>query len=330
MAPAKRSIRRFGGAVSGFLPWLLHNRDVILMLHRVLPDDAEAALPHRRALCIGAPTFVRMLEWLTGRVAGVDLDTRLNRPRERRPRVALSFDDGWADNATIAMPALVSAGVPASIFLSTAMIGSVERRFWWESIGETLWRARRDEIDALRAALADEALPSIPDAALGSSADDRRSRAILAWMESLKCQTPDALNRVADTIDRDALPHAMCWEQVVRMERTGLVRFGSHGHTHSILTRLSDERVRAELVLSRQALDAHCEKPSRIFCYPNGDHDTRVRRLVAEHGYSHALGTRRGYLRRGLSPYELPRIGVGQNHAAEVPLLMWHLAYASR
>ncbi len=83
-------------------------------------------------------------------------------------------------------------------------------------------------------------------------------------------------------------------------------------------------------IRAHRLLEEHTGREVGSFCYPNGDHDTRVRRLVAEHGYSHALGTRRGYLRRGLSPYELPRIGVGQNHAAEVPLLMWHLAYASR
>ena len=39
----------------------LHGAGVILMLHRVLADDASAELPHRNELCVGPQAFERLL-----------------------------------------------------------------------------------------------------------------------------------------------------------------------------------------------------------------------------------------------------------------------------
>src|SRR5690606_11145700 len=118
----------------------LQAEGVILMLHRVVADDREAALPHRRELCTGSQAFERLLRWLRSHFECVPLMQLLGPhagPSERL-RVALTFDDVWRDNATQAFPLLKRYQMPASIFLSTDFIGT-RRHFWWESIGETLW-----------------------------------------------------------------------------------------------------------------------------------------------------------------------------------------------
>src|SRR5690606_1482022 len=118
----------------------LQAEGVILMLHRVVADDREAALPHRRELCTGSQAFERLLRGLRSHFECVPLMGLLDphtAPSERL-RVALTFDDGWRDNASHAFPLLKRYNMPASIFLSTDFIGT-RRHFWWESIGETLW-----------------------------------------------------------------------------------------------------------------------------------------------------------------------------------------------
>jgi len=118
----------------------LHGAGVILMLHRVLSNDRAADLPHRNELCVGPKAFEHLLVWLRKHFDCVPLMEILqpNALRTERPQVALTFDDGWRDNAANAFPLLQKHQVPASIFLSTDFIGS-RQRFWWESIGETLW-----------------------------------------------------------------------------------------------------------------------------------------------------------------------------------------------
>ena len=125
----------------------LHGAGVILMLHRVLANDRAADLPHRNELCVGPKAFEHLLVWLQQafRLRAADGNPAArHRCASERPKVALTFDDGWRDNAVNAFPLLQKHQVPASIFLSTDFIGS-RQRFWWESLGETLWGSHGDK-----------------------------------------------------------------------------------------------------------------------------------------------------------------------------------------
>lgn len=53
--------------------------------------------------------------------AAVDLVR--NGARVTRPTLAITFDDGWADNLTCAFPELERRGWPATVFISTSYVG---------------------------------------------------------------------------------------------------------------------------------------------------------------------------------------------------------------
>ncbi|WP_419709980.1 polysaccharide deacetylase family protein [Pseudomonas sp. NFX224] len=308
----------------------LHGAGVILMLHRVLADDRAAALPHRNELCVGPKAFEHLLVWLKKHFDCVPLMEILQpgNLRSERPRVALTFDDGWRDNAVNAFPLLQKNQVPASIFLSTDFIGS-RQRFWWESIGETLWnshgeKARLHLIECLQQL--DRPLPVLcndPDV-------QRRSLALLHFLQNLKTLSPSELNRLTDECPQDSLPQALDWHQVRSLEASGLIRFGPHGASHAILTGLDDQTLDEELSRSRQALLNGCNRPLPVYCYPNGDNDERVRQHVAEHDFPFALGTGTGIYRGTSDALSLPRFGVSQRTARNPQLLSWRIYRGAR
>lgn len=308
----------------------LRGAGVILMLHRVLADDTSARLAHRTELCIGPQAFEHLLRWLKRHFDCVPLMDLLTAPvRAARPRVALTFDDGWRDNAINAFPLLQHHQVPASIFLSTDFIGS-RQCFWWESVGETLWgsfgaQARQNLIEHLYGI----GRP-VPVALLDSATEPQRSQALAQYLQSLKAMSAQGLSQLADACPAQGTPQALDWQQVRQLEDSGLVRFGPHGASHAILTGLDDEQLEHELRRSHEALLRGCRQPLPVYCYPNGNHDTRVRERVAAHRYPYALGTRAGVWRGAHDPLALPRIGVSQHTAHHPSLLAWRMYQGAR
>jgi len=103
---------------------LLTPRVTVVLFHRV-SDDA------RDNLTVGVEQFERQMALLARHCQPVSLAQVLAMkqvPRTSRPLVAVTFDDGYLDNATHAAPILQRHGVPAAFFVSTGMIGS-ERPF---------------------------------------------------------------------------------------------------------------------------------------------------------------------------------------------------------
>src|SRR5262245_11029153 len=106
---------------------------VVLMYHRVADCDLD---PWN--LCVSPARFQEQLEALKREfrilpvqdLAGADADGKA---------VAITFDDGYADNLHAAAPALEHHGVPACFFLTSGALGS-SHEFWWDELERLLLR----------------------------------------------------------------------------------------------------------------------------------------------------------------------------------------------
>ncbi len=102
-------------------------RVVVLLFHSV-SDTA----PHASATPLA---FREQLAWLQEACEVVPFERildRANGDHSGRPVVAITFDDGYADNYEHAWPALVEYKLPATFFISTGLIdgwASVNQRF---------------------------------------------------------------------------------------------------------------------------------------------------------------------------------------------------------
>ena len=119
----------------------------------------------------------------------------------------------------------------------------------------------------------------------------------------------------AEWLDVDGPKPALMDETEIReLHREG-VRFGSHGVTHPRLSRLDETAAREEILASRRMLEDLLGEPVDHFCYPYGDYDDGVRRLVQSAGYRSALTCIRGAANEAENPLEIPRkaISYGDN-----------------
>src|SRR6516225_3215860 len=106
---------------------------LILCYHRVAEGVED---PFH--MCVGPDNFATHLEEMSrarapSTLADVSVPTR-------RPKVVVTFDDGYRDNLTNALPIAESKGVPITVFVTSGILGN-HKGLWWDRLG-TLLRSR--------------------------------------------------------------------------------------------------------------------------------------------------------------------------------------------
>lgn len=109
------------------------NGTLILCYHRVAEGVEDPFY-----LCVRPENFAAHLEEMS-RAREPSTLADVSAP-SRRPRVVVTFDDGYRDNLTNALPIAESKGVPITVFVTSGILGS-HHGFWWDRLG-TLLRAR--------------------------------------------------------------------------------------------------------------------------------------------------------------------------------------------
>lgn len=215
----------------------------------------------------------------------------------------VTFDDGFRNNLTNALPVLRKHGIPCTVFVNTSL----------PDTGQPPWP------EQLFSALVHTSQPSF--AFRGSvlplaSATDRLS-AYHGLMRALK-QLPPAERQVEQasllrSVSAGATDPAfatLTWPELFEFAKDSLVRVGSHAHTHELLTLCPPERQREELARSRDILRdrlGYCD----LLAYPNGDHSPGLRQLSRDLGYRAAVTTRQRLVSPGDDLFALDRIGIG-------------------
>ncbi|MCM8795942.1 MAG: polysaccharide deacetylase family protein [Candidatus Omnitrophica bacterium] len=87
----------------------------------------------------------------------------------------------------------------------------------------------------------------------------------------------------------------LSWDEIIKMRDSGLISFGSHTLTHKYLTEIEDEEdLRKEIFGSKRILEEKLAQPVNLFCYPGGNFNSFIRKLVIEAGYQYAVATNPG------------------------------------
>jgi peptidoglycan/xylan/chitin deacetylase (PgdA/CDA1 family) len=275
-------------------------RLTILVFHRVheRPDDLFPNQMH-------AATFLERMLWIRSWFNVLPLDeaiAALERGSLLARALAITFDDGYADNATVALPILWRLGLPATYFVATAFLDG--GRMWNDTVIESVRRSRGD-LD-----LSSAGLGSYP---IGSPQARRMAiSAIIGQLKYLPLEERQArVERIAAQ-SAAALPDnlMLSTEQLRSLAAAGM-GIGGHTVSHPILTALDDATARREIADGRDLLEGIVRQPVRLFAYPNGkpnvDYTAAHVRMTKELGFAAAVSTAPGAARAGDSPYQLPR-----------------------
>ncbi|MCS6911866.1 MAG: polysaccharide deacetylase family protein [Myxococcales bacterium] len=300
--------------------WLPRRSLVVLNYHRVLAAEPEldegvvSATPQefddqmrliaRVGTCISLSRLIRVLR---GEAALPD------------NAIMVTFDDGYADNFTAALPALLRHGVRATFFIATGFI-ETGRLPWWDRASYVIKRAQVSRLE-----LSYPVRLSLP---LTSAADRRRARRTI--LRVIKQVQGTDLERFLDrlqaaagvSIDESALARGlfMTWDQIAQIRDTGM-DIGAHTHTHRVLQTLPEQEARRELSLSAQILTQRLGIVPRAIAYPVGfplSPTSSLRRLLQEAGYEVGFTFMPGFIcpppwGPPVDRFNLPRLSVDRS-----------------
>ncbi len=292
------ALRGVGRALS---PGGQNARLSILIYHRVLavPDPILHDEPH-------AALFDVHMRTLKEHFHVLPLSDAVDRlcARSLPPRAAcVTFDDGYRDNAEIALPILKRHGIPATFFIATGFLDG--GRMFNDSVIEALRAMPGDSAD-----LADFGLGRVP---LCTPAD--RRRAIDSVLRAVKylpvAQRTDAVDRLGARAGRDLPRDLMMDSPQVRVLADAGMEIGGHTINHPILTQVPIETAREEVVGGKARLEAMVQRELSLFAYPNGlpgkDYGPEHLPVVREAGFKAAVSTSWGVADVNTDAYQLPR-----------------------
>ena len=280
----------------------------ILMYHRVLPDPqcVDYPLP---SLVMPKSAFRSQIHWLTEHCRVLPVEEALKEGRtgvpSDVPRVAISFDDGYADNYEHVLPILREAGVRATFFVTAGLIGT-DAWLWFDRamlVARQWARRKKDEPTARK-----------------RSEENGARRDVSAWLTSLKTLGPaereTEIERVAfgaQLTDERRSYRLMDWDQVRELAETGH-EIGSHSCSHPILPTLDEKSLEYEVGDARRRIAEQIGRNPAGFCYPNGDCDDRVKGVVRRAGYSYACSTTPGLNDEKTDRLALKRVDITARH----------------
>ncbi|MHB8481169.1 MAG: polysaccharide deacetylase family protein [Nitrospiria bacterium] len=337
----KGLVRRLlaGAYYRSSLPRMAHRGKVlILAYHRVLSDDA---ISHwvQPGMFVTQPVFAEQMKYLRENYDMISLNELLelwdqDRFNGSKRYCVVTFDDGWRDNYLQAYPVLKAEKIPAAIFLPVSYIGT-NRWFWTDRLAYALNIALSDpdRTSKFLQVQMDDRFVKEPSL-FGALPRDRKAAG--GWIDSvierIKRFPEELINRMIDRLSvlfGVKVPDErvfLTWEEIEEMSRDG-ISFGSHSSSHRILTGLSPEEVSREMKESLQVLNERGLNSIKVFCYPNGNLNEKIKGLAREAGYRAALGTGFGMEeKRPEDLFSLRRIGVHQDISFTAPLFAFHLS----
>jgi peptidoglycan/xylan/chitin deacetylase (PgdA/CDA1 family) len=247
--------------------------------------------------------------------------------------LAITFDDGYADNLYNAKPMLEAHDLPATVFVATGYTGH-DREFWWDELEALLLQPGR-----LPETLVVEVGRKVFRWELQADCeyDSHRELRHRSWNVERKdnpslrhglyrslCKT---IRPLREETRRDVLHQLRAWsggcvnvrrshrllsaEELSVLGEGEFIELGAHSVTHPVLAVLPVSAQWQEIQHSKHRLEEIAGRNILGFAYPYGsrsDFTPETIALVRKAGFGFACANVRGLVRRKTDPFQLPRL----------------------
>ncbi len=296
------------------------DRDAIILLYHGVTDAKPQGIENFSGKHIAVEKFEAQMSWLTKHANPLSLREmamRLQRGESLPSRsVAITFDDTFLNNRSVALPILERHHLPATFFISTGFIGQ-KRLFWTDKIEAVVNFTTIKEITL--------SLPSEANRNWPLRSPSEKIKAVLEIKGAMKLMEPVLRDQlIADLFTACGLTETdipddisnyqtLDWDDVRALDE-GLCEVGGHTVNHEILAYLPERELKAEINGCLDALSVGLGHQVDLFSYPEGQanhyNDAAIGELKKA-GVVVSPSAIRGANRPGDDPFHLRRIMVG-------------------
>lgn len=277
----------------------------VLYYHRV--NDMQN---DRHLLCVTPENFEQQLKVLKHNYNILRFEEDWS--QTDRDSIVITFDDGYMDNLTHALPILESEGVPATVFVSTGNMKE-NRELWWDELETVLFMGenfpeefrlkddrygcRWDTTTYKQIENCYKALHYMMKNWITVEERENWLEQLWQWRGMEKRTEPAHLT----------LTEAGC----KKLAMSGYITIGAHTVSHPALAQLSYEQQEKEIVNSVKDLEGLLGHKISMFSYPFGsygnDFNEETEEICKMAGIEKAAATNSGIWTNGMGQYDIPR-----------------------
>ena len=234
---------------------------------------------------ISQHSFEAFIKYITANYNVISLDDYYNKKFKKSTlNIALTFDDGYLNNYTYAIPILKKYNIPANFYITT--IHEKAPYLWADFLDIVSYYTNKKEVVFEK----------------NSYQKNSKNEFVfngISLKNKAKTLTYSSIKDIYTVFENDwkALPpkkYADYWklmntEQLKEIANHPLFTIGAHGETHASLTDVSLKEAKKEILNSKKTLEKICNKPIEEFAFPFGYYNTELAKYCEDIGFKRLL-----------------------------------------
>lgn len=254
--------------IENYISKLSSDKIVIFLLHGVIKKEFYSVRNYNKKH-IFESDFYHLIKDLKNNGNAVSMNDFITRKAIPKNAYVITFDDGFENNYSVAVPILKEFETPATFYITSSFINE-NKMSWIDQVDYAIEQTEKNEINFMERNFSlnsDEDKIIFLEYVRQNYKGNRsffleKERYVNDIFEQTKVPFCDTLHTPIDL--------KMSWDQVYQISQDKLFTIGGHTHTHPIMSYLDDEDLSEEIELNIQFLKEKCLLDVDHFSYPEG------------------------------------------------------------
>lgn len=235
----------------------------------------------------------------------------------KKKTIAITFDDGYINNFTVAFPILKKHNVPATYYLITESLENKDFYVWPDVIDLVQKHTKEDIVIGTNTFkypgfYSGEGKMYLTDLMKGSGIKREE------YLDEIKKKYPVYISEAAKEPELIKLVHK---PELEKYKDEPLIEYGSHTHLHYNLEHLGSEDCLKELSVSKKIIEDIIKKPVISLAFPDGSYNAETIANSKKAGYENVVAVGYKFNEANKDPYILSRFTVSNSTTAESNLI---------